>query len=332
MVMNSFVQAFRLILLALAFLASSLGYADETVACPPPPENPDVSPAAVQAGLRNAKDHGFLWRISKGGHTSYLYGTVHVGKLEWSYPGPSLVQALRETDTVALEVDMADAAIRERLASLMRASAGEPLPYALVQRIRQQAVAACVSYEALAGMAPELQVALLAVTMARRDGLEGDYAADLMLAGFGHSAQRDVISLESPELQMKAMRMGSRKETEALVAVTLDEIEGGRVRTHVARMVRAWVESNYGEMENYPTWCECMNTAVERKMMKRLLEGRNPALAVRIDKLHGSGRKVFAAVGSLHMFGATGLPSLMEKRGYRVERVTLAERKAPAGE
>ncbi len=74
-------------------------------------------------------------------------------------------------------------------------------------------------------------------------------------------------------------------------------------------------------MEHFNEWCECLNTEIERAMMKRLLDDRNPDLAEHIDALHESGKQVFAAVGSLHMFGAVGLPVLMAKRGYRVERV-----------
>jgi uncharacterized protein YbaP (TraB family) len=62
---------------------------------------------------------------------------------------------------------------------------------------------------------------------------------------------------------------------------------------------------------------------VERELKKRLLDDRNPNLAERIDALHGSGKQVFAAVGSLHMFGTMGLPALMSKRGYHVELVEL---------
>jgi uncharacterized protein YbaP (TraB family) len=58
-------------------------------------------------------------------------------------------------------------------------------------------------------------------------------------------------------------------------------------------------------------------------MMKRLLDDRNPNLAGRIDAIHKSGKNVFAAVGSLHMFGEIGLPALMKKRGYQVEQVNF---------
>jgi uncharacterized protein YbaP (TraB family) len=54
--------------------------------------------------------------------------------------------------------------------------------------------------------------------------------------------------------------------------------------------------------------------------MKRLLDDRNPLLASAIESLHASGRQVFAAVGSLHMIGPSGLPALLRQRGYKVEQ------------
>jgi uncharacterized protein len=44
-------------------------------------------------------------------------------------------------------------------------------------------------------------------------------------------------------------------------------------------------------------------------------------MAARIDTLHGDGRRIFAAVGAMHMVGPEGLPALMERRGYTVQKV-----------
>ena len=54
-----------------------------------------------------------------------------------------------------------------------------------------------------------------------------------------------------------------------------------------------------------------------------MLDDRNPAMAARIDALHSGGQTVFAAVGSLHLFGPQALPALMAQRGYRVERIAF---------
>ena len=52
-----------------------------------------------------------------------------------------------------------------------------------------------------------------------------------------------------------------------------------------------------------------------------MLDDRNPGLADGIDRLHREGRRVFAAVGALHMAGPRGLLRLLAARGFTVERL-----------
>src|SRR5665213_3450317 len=59
-----------------------------------PPAAQALTPERVQAGMSAARDRGFLWRITKGDHSSYLYGTIHAAKLEWMFPGPTVADAL----------------------------------------------------------------------------------------------------------------------------------------------------------------------------------------------------------------------------------------------
>ncbi len=303
------------LLAAVTFLAD----AETGAGCPAAAEPP--TPEMMQAARLNARDHGFLWRISKQGRTSYLYGTMHVGKLDWAFPGPRVMQAIRATDTIALELDMLDADIQNRLATGMREQRSAALPEALSQRLRQQADALCVPYDAIAKLSPEMQIDMLSLLVGRRDGLDASYATDAVLAGIGHGAKKKVVSLETPEYQLGLMQMAEPEQTVSFVEDSLSELESGRSRTMLIRIAKVWADANYADMTRFNEWCECLNTEIEREMMKRLLDDRNPNLADRIDALHGKGRQVFAAVGSLHMFGPLGLPTLMEKRGYRVERV-----------
>lgn len=309
---------FRLLLCVALLQAASPAYS-AGAACPPALEKPTAE--MLQAAARNARDHGFLWRVSKDGRTSFLYGTMHVGKLDWAVPGPSVMQALRATDTVALELDGQDADIQGRLMAGMAALPNVALPESLVQRLRQQADAECVPYDAIAKLSPELQVTMLTVEVGRWEGLDASYAMDSVLAGIGHAAKKNMVSLETPEMQLQLLQMQNPQETIAFVQDNLDELESGRARSMLTRISKVWADADYAEMGRFDEWCECLKTDIERKEMKRLLDDRNPALAEHIDALHQSGKQVFAAVGSLHMFGRLGLPALMAKRGYRVERV-----------
>jgi hypothetical protein len=60
--------------------------------------------------LRNGVDRGMLWRIERDGRTSWLYGTIHVGRGDWVRPGPTIQKALTQSDTLALEIDSRDEA------------------------------------------------------------------------------------------------------------------------------------------------------------------------------------------------------------------------------
>lgn len=295
------------------------GYA--AAACPPDPVLP--TPELAQTAMRNARDHGFLWRISKDGHTSYLYGTIHVAKFDWMFPGPIVSRALRATDTVALEMDMLDANIQADMAREMSALHSMALSESLEERMKRQAAAFCVPYQSIASLTPEFKVAALTMMAGRAVGLEAAYAIDAVLAGIGHKAKKHMVSLESPGLQLQVLQMRNEAETLAFVAESLDELEKGNSLTMLERIAKAWDYADYAEMERFDEWCECLNTETEREVMKRALNDRNPALAEHIDALHQEGKQVFAAVGSLHMFGTFGLPDLMSKRGYRVERVRL---------
>jgi len=299
----------------------ALGSAAAQTTCPPPPEPLQFTPEQMRTAMQQVQDHGFLWRIQKDGRTSYLYGTMHAAKKEWMFPGPHLMQAVKASDTIALELDMLDPDIQSHLLAGMAAAHGAVLPEPLVKRMQEQAAALCVPYESLVKLVPELQVETLSVMVGRQDGLEPGYAIDIVLAAMGHGAKKTVVSLETPELQIKALQMDDAQETIAYVQESLDELQSGRVRPQLNRMTQVWANGDSDQMSRFNEWCDCMGSEIERKYMKRLLDDRNPALSLRIDALHRSGQRVLAAVGSLHMVGPNGLPALMKKLGYQVERV-----------
>ena len=294
--------------------------------CPPAPV--PLSEAQVEAGLRDARDRGFLWRIRKDGVTSFLYGTVHVARQPWMFPGPTVRAALLGAGTLALELDPLDPAVQKGMAEGAAArAAAVRVPPALQARLARRLRAECLPETALDAFGPEMRIALLSVTAARRDGLEAAWGIDLFLAGFARGVPMRVVSLESPREQLRALQMPTPAEALHMLESGLDELDGGRARPMLLRMANVWADSDHAELVRYDDWCECRRTAADAATMKRLLDDRNPTLAARIAALHGEGRPVFAAVGSLHMIGTTGLPALLARRGFSIERVAFAKEK-----
>ncbi|MEP7101728.1 MAG: TraB/GumN family protein [Burkholderiales bacterium] len=319
--MNHPIRAALVTVLATWLGASAL--AQTPPACPPVAREP--SPEQLQAGLRDARDHGFLWRISKDGRSSWLFGTLHVAKLAWDFPGPAQREAMAQSDTVALEIDLLDPAMRQRMATALSAQPKTPLPPALQERLTRRVQAECLPPTALDALAPEMQVAVLSTLAGRRDGLDPVYGIDTVLAGWGRAAKKDMVSLETPELQLKMLQMQTPAETLEMVESSLDELESGRALVTLRRLARIWADGDLPDLLRYESWCECIKTHADRAAMVRMIDDRNPALADSIAELHAVGQRVFAAVGSLHMIGPTGLPTLMAQRGYRVERIVYKQ-------
>lgn len=291
------------------------------VAAPPTPEQRE----AIQ---RAATDHGFLWRISKNGRSSHLYGTLHVGKPDWSVPGPRVLQALQGSQTLALELDLLDEKVLAALAepAARSAAAAPAMPADWSQRLERQMAAACLPPALLAGQHPLMQAMTLTLLSVRRDGLDPAFAQELVLSVMARAENKPVVSLESPAQQMSALVPTDPARARQMADQALQQLEQGRVRGTLVRLAKVWEHGDLEELTHYERWCDCVTTEDDRAYLRRLNDERNGPLAERIDALHSRGQTVFAAVGALHMTGAQGLPLLMARRGYKVDRIELRPR------
>lgn len=288
------------------------------VSCPPLPA--PFSPELFSQAAEHAIDRGFLWKITKGDHSSYLYGTFHAGKAEWMAPGPKIQQALDSTDVTGIEINPLDPAIQREMATVTQ-GVKRNLPAELQARLKTRWLADCLPEAALSSAPPEIQALSLTFLAGRRDGLQPSFGTEIMLAVLARSNDRPVVSLESASGQLAVLLGSNDAEAANLVNRTLTEIERGQTRRLLSRVAQIWEQGDLDALEHYADWCDCLKTPLDRSQMKKLMDDRNPALADRVDGLHSDGKKVFAAVGSLHMVGPTGLPKLLEQRGYQVERL-----------
>jgi uncharacterized protein YbaP (TraB family) len=287
--------------------------------CPPTAHAPSAE--ALQTIAAKAQDRGFLWRIDKDGRTSYLYGTLHVGRLNWLVPGERTRAALQASDTVAVELDMSNPDTVRQVQQRLSKSGGKPPSADLMRRLKVQLKRACLPETLTHTLSPELLASMLVVMSAREAGLDPAYGIDPVLASMGRSLGKSVISLESVETQARALRQVTSSPGANGLEGLLHSVETGQAAPLLEKMARVWSHSQFDELDRYEQWCDCMNTRAERETVRQLLDQRNPAMARRIAGLHDGGQRVFAAVGSLHLFGAKGLPRLLQQRGFQVQRL-----------
>jgi uncharacterized protein YbaP (TraB family) len=296
---------------ALFAFSAALLVGSAQAACPPTPAPPTIDQATRWA--TQAPDRGLLWRISRGGHSSYLYGSLHVGKPDWAYPGPALRAAWDATEVLAVELDPAD--VGPALAAMQQ---GEPLKPALARRVEAQAQAACLPGNALSALPVMLQLSTLLLMETRRDGFDVGFGQDLMLLARAKAEGRPVQSLETVQEQLAALEPNAA-ELPAVVDGTLKQLQRGQVRAPMRKLADNWLRGDLKALADYARWCGCTNSPAERAWLKRVNDDRNGNLAERIDALHGAGQRLLVAVGALHMSGPQALPRLLAERGFDVQ-------------
>jgi uncharacterized protein YbaP (TraB family) len=291
--------------------------ASAAAVCPPALQAP--TPEQIQAAQRDARDRGFLWRISKAGRSSYLFGTLHVGKLSWIFAGPQLREAIARTDTLALELDVTDPALMQNPPAAVTAPMA--ISAAMRARLSRQMAVACVPEPAMQRLNPLMQAVTLTVLSARWEGLDAGFAQEVILASAARVQRREIISLETIESQMAVLLPSDPAEAQRMLDQALEQLEHGRTRPLLRRLADAWADGRLRDLEDYAQWCECADNAEDRAFLRRLNDDRNAPMAERIDMLHGEGKRLLVAVGALHMTGENGLPRLMAARGYTVQRL-----------
>ena len=278
--------------------------------CPPP--------LPVQAGTAPERDRGLLWRITRDGRSSFLFGTLHVGKPAWTRFGPQLSAALRSTDVLALEIDPTDPTLADALAELQPSGV---LPDALQKRLNEAYARACVAPESLATLHPVLQATMLMVLDARWLGMDPSLAMEQLLAAQVRGSGRRVVSLETVAQQKAVLVPADRGDALAMLDSSLTQLEDNTSRRVLDRLSQAWEKGDLATLEDHASWCGCTQSKEDKAYMRRLNDERNPALADGIEAQHQTGKRVFAAVGALHMTGPQALPRLLAQRGFKVERV-----------
>lgn len=297
-----------------AFLTAAPGAA---ASCPPEAAPPTRE--LLQRAQQQAVDRGILWRISRGGRDSFLYGTLHAGRAEWLALGPQTDAALARTGVLALEVNVMDPAVQAALREVTQGPARR-LPAALMQSLREAWATECLAEEDLQTGPPEFHVTQLAMAQAQRQGLFPLYGAESALLLRSLRTERPLVGLETVQAQLAGLLARDDQEAEAMVREALDGWRHPRAQPILERLVRAWANGDLAELETYAEWCECLDSPSAREAFARLGDGRNPGMADAIERIHAN-VSVFAAVGALHLVGPQGLPALLAARGFTVTRV-----------
>jgi uncharacterized protein YbaP (TraB family) len=273
-----------------------------------------------------AVDRGALFKVTGGGHSMYLFGTMHVGLPEFYPLEPRIAQAVAAAPTLALEIDPA-LAPREAAGIMQRhgmAAAGadtKPMPPALKARLADTLRKAGIDPAKVAPLKPWMLAMLLTMNELTALGYRADLAVDIHLATLARAGKAKVVALESIGAQMALFDRMSDEEQWSFLDEALKINELDKQRAEMREVVDAWRTADQAALDSVAERAANNTSLAGRFTQQVLLDGRNGAMADKLVALLARENNAVAAVGVLHLLGKHGVPALMRARGVTVERV-----------
>jgi uncharacterized protein YbaP (TraB family) len=288
-------------------------------------DNVAAPSVSVQQAV-TAQQRGTLFRVHWQHNTAYLFGTIHVGQSSFFPLEPQVTDALKNAGTLAVEFDIRN---RAALLAATKKHALYPEGDSIVKHIAPETMNRLnkalfdtgIPFDTVAQMRPWMIANLLVAVTLAHNGYDGQNGIDEFLLDQATAQHKTVRELESADYQMSMFANMPEKEQENYLAENLADLASGKLIEQTRALANAWNSADG------PTFVALSREELDEKttsakfMQSVLLDKRNPEMATKIEALLKNNPSTFVGVGMLHLIGSNGIPELLRKHGYAVEKI-----------
>ena len=288
------------------------------------PPAPVAAPAdAIQ--LNDVPRRGALYRVHHEGKTSYLFGTIHVGKQDFFPLEPQVTAALAKCSSLVLELDVrASAPYYRALERHGQYPAGQsiaqhlsPAALAKLQLALEKVKLPLASVE---HYRPWVVANILVGQEIEKSGFHRGLGVEGYLLNNAAQQKKPLQELETADYQLGLFGAMDDAQQEAYLLENIADIESGAALRKSAGLVEAWSVADAGRIATLTRELTSGDTVSARFMDRTLLGKRNPEMAAGIEAIMRKG-DAFIGIGLLHLVGDKGVPALLRQHGYQVEQV-----------
>ncbi|MFN0038716.1 MAG: TraB/GumN family protein [Burkholderiales bacterium] len=266
-----------------------------------------------------------LWEARSGDRTVYLFGTLHVGKPEF-YPLPKPVdEAYRRSKFLILETDFSDTRGQAEALGIGSLPAGKSLfselPVDLSNRLSRALEANTIPADAFRPIKPFMAMLALVMMEYAKLGYLPQHGLDQHFAVRAAAEAKPVIGLESMGEQMRMLDELSTPLQNAMLDLTLKDMESGAMAPLTRKLVDAW---RRGDAEAVRALLETeekrLPPALAAEFHEKFLTSRNRVMLAGIERALKSADRLFVAVGALHLIGTDSLLEMLGRKGFQIVR------------
>ena len=267
--------------------------------------------------LMSSAHASLLWKISGNDleQPSYLFGTIHVICGSQFYMDERIENAVNETDTLMLEIDMSSPQTMMRLQQLMVNPQG---PY-LQDHLSEEQLATVDEYFIENFGAGVAQLGVLKPMALNSMVLVGGLPCDdvksyeVVLAEMAENQEMSLAELESVEFQMSIFDDIPLAEQVEWLWEMIDDEE--HTQAQMAAMVDAYLSEDVDRLLTF-----MKEDPQFQDYFEVLLDDRNVNWIAPIrEQIHSE--STFIAVGAGHLAGDMGVIQLLREAGYEVEAI-----------
>jgi uncharacterized protein YbaP (TraB family) len=281
--------------------------------------------AGSNATAQTTRHGGALFTVERGGHTTYLFGTIHVGNADFFPLAPQVMAALRQSSRIAIEIDASDTQAVGQLIQQYAlypndSASAQDMPAALQQQVNALLEKYRMSPTEVARMKPWLLATVLTTLEYAGNGFHKEQGVDNYLSDYARAGHKPLVGLESVEYQLSLLGNLPIADQIRFLQDTVDDLQDPARARKALELVALWRSGDLIGMEKLLKEMTSDDTFTGKFVQRALLDGRNPALADAVEKLLKSGKTTFAGIGMLHLVGDASVQTLLRKRGYLVRR------------
>jgi uncharacterized protein YbaP (TraB family) len=265
-----------------------------------------------------------LWKVSKGGSTVYLMGSMHFLK-DGDYPlSPDVDAAYKNANKLVFEIAPAEMNSPATAALVIQHGMYPDAKHTLQDDLSAAVWHQVVLYGAsnnlpetvLQKLAPWMMAIMMVQIESQRIGMKPEAGLDMHFMKLADTDHKPTSGLETTDQQLSIFYSAPIKDQAEFLSETLDEVADFKKEMD----------------EEHDTWRrgdgDAMAAQAKKEfakypdLYKKLVADRNQNWVPQIEKMLGEpGASTLVIVGALHLSGSNGVVSLLRKKGYTVDRI-----------
>ena len=256
-----------------------------------------------------------VWKIYDNHRQFYVLGSIHAGEQDM-FPLPqAFLSQWKKADALIVEANILQPTTTPTEQNNKPPYTQETLNTEQLAKLKTIAESLSLPYELLTSQPPWLTATYLQLMLANQLNLSPDQGIDYVLLKRAEKQHIPIKSLESVEYQLSLLQNLPHNGNSMLVE-TIEQWQ--QTKASLQCLVDVWKQ---GDSEKFKTLFN--DTQYDPETNEALIFARNRhwAETLTLSPDYQSGR-FMVVVGAFHLIGEQGLPALMKKAGFKVERIT----------